>query len=155
MVGRHRGVHLTIPQLIHDHLIQPETLTIGRLLTLAKAVSLRADLTRLQWRDLAELGQALPVIVMLRNGSAMVLRGVNAEHGETPTVSLQDPNAGEDALLYIDEARFCAAWTGEVILVKRDYRVRDEDQPFGLWMIVGQLLQDRRIARDVAVAAAR
>ncbi len=152
VVGRHRGVHLTVPQLIHDHLIQPESMTIGRLLTVAKAVSLRADLTCLQWRDLAELGQALPSIVTLRNGSAMVLRAVNID-GDTPTVTLQDPNAGEDALLYIDEARFCAAWTGEVILVKRDYRVRDEDQPFGLWMIVGQLLKDRRIARDVAVAA--
>ena len=153
VVGRHRGVHLTVPQLIHDHLIQPEALTVGRLLTIAKAVNLRADLTRLQWRDLAELGQALPSIVMLRNGSAMVLRAVNVEHGETPTVTLQDPNAGEDALLYIDEARFCAAWTGELVLVKRDYRVRDEDQPFGIWLIVGQLLKDRRIARDVAVAA--
>jgi ATP-binding cassette subfamily B protein len=153
VVGRHRGVHLTVPQLIHEHLIQPETLTIGRLLTIAKAVSLRADLTHLKWRDLADLGQALPVIVMLRNGSAMVLRGVNIDDAETPTVTLQDPNAGEDALLYIDEARFCSAWTGEVILVKRDYRVRDEDQPFSLWLIVGQLLKDRRIARDVAVAA--
>jgi ATP-binding cassette, subfamily B, bacterial HlyB/CyaB len=153
IVARHRGVHLTVPQLIHEHLVQPETLTVGRLLTIAKAVGLRADLTHLQWGDLAELRQALPAIVMLRNGSAMVLRMVGAEEGETPTVTLQDPNAGEDALLYIDEARFCAAWTGEVILVKRDYSVRDEDQPFSIWLILGQLLKDRRIARDVAVAA--
>ncbi|HEY1794711.1 MAG TPA: peptidase domain-containing ABC transporter [Stellaceae bacterium] len=153
IVGRHRGVHLTVPQLIHDHLLRPEAVTIGRLLTVAKAVSLRADLARLQWRDLADLGRALPTIVMLRNGSAMVLRQVNADDGEIPSVTLQDPNAGEDALLQIDEARFCAAWTGEVILVKRDYSVRDEDQPFSLWLIASQLLKDRRIARDVGVAA--
>ncbi|HEX3882039.1 MAG TPA: peptidase domain-containing ABC transporter [Stellaceae bacterium] len=150
--ARHRGVHLTVAQLVHDQLLQPETMTIGRLITVAQAAGLRADQTRLRWRDLSELGQALPVIVMLRNGSAMVLRSVSAD-GDTPNVTLQDPSAGEDALLQIDEARFTAAWTGEVILVKRDYRVRDEDQPFGIWLIAGQLLKDRRIARDVGVSA--
>ena len=37
--------------------------------------------------------------------------------------------------------------------VKRDYRLRDEDQPFGLRLIAAQLLRDRRIARDIGVAA--
>ena len=80
------------------------------------------------------VGRLAMRLLMLTSSDA--LRGVNAEDGETPSVTLQDPNAGEDALLHIDEARFCSAWTGEVILVKRDYSVRDEDQPFGLWLIV-------------------
>jgi len=44
-------------------------------------------------------------------------------------------------------------WAGDVILLKRDYRLCDEDQPFGLGLIIAQLLRDRRIARDLAVAA--
>ena len=34
---------------------------------------------------------------------------------------LQDPNADEDAALVIDRVRFEDAWTGDVVLVKRDY----------------------------------
>ena len=53
------------------------------------------------------------------------------------TCCLQDPDAGEDALLSLDEQRLELGWAGDVILVKRDYRLRDEDQPFGLRLIAG------------------
>jgi ATP-binding cassette subfamily B protein len=82
----------------------------------------------------------------------MVLRQVHPAGG-LPCVVVQDPNAREDLPLTLDRARFTAAWTGEVILLKRDYHLRDEDQPFGLKLIVGQLVRDRRITRDLAVAA--
>src|ERR1700674_1148916 len=73
--------------------------------------------------------------------------------GWPPIVVLRDPNSTEEAPLLLDEARFTAAWTGDVILIKRDYRLRDEDRPFGLGWVAGQLLQDRRIARDLAICA--
>src|SRR6185312_9343995 len=152
MAARSRGLHLTSSQLIHDHLLQPEAMTVDKLVTVAQAVGLRAERTRLQWNDVLELGRALPVIVMLRNGIAMVLQTV-ASSNQAASVTLQDPNAGEDAAIQIDEARFRAAWTGDVILIKRDYRTRDKDQPFGIWLIVAHLMKDRRIARDVAISA--
>ena len=65
---------------------------------------------------------------------------------------LRDPNGDEEAPLLLDEARFAAAWDGDVILVKRDYRLRDEDRPFGMAWVAGQLLRDRRVVRDLAVA---
>src|SRR6202022_1463031 len=52
-----------------------------------------------------------------------------------------------------DEHRLALGWAGEIILLKRDYRLRDEDQPFGVGLIVSQLLRDRRIALDIAVSA--
>ncbi len=152
IAARHRGIHLTVAQLVHDHLLQPGMPSVGQLLNIAAASGLRASLTRLEWNDLASLDKVLPAIVLLRNGEAMVLRHVDLR-AQPPHVSLQDPNAGEDAPLVVDEARFAAAWTGEAILVKRDYRIRDEDQPFGWRLIAGQLLRDRRIARDVSIAA--
>jgi ATP-binding cassette subfamily B protein len=152
VAARQRGVHLAAAQLVRDHLLEPGMPTVPQLLNIAEASGLRASLTRLSWADLAKLGKALPAIVLLRNGHAMVLREVN-HGGPTPSVVVQDPLAGQDAPLILDETRFCGAWTGEVILVKRDYRIRDEDQPFGLKLIVGQLVRDRRIARDVGIAA--
>jgi subfamily B ATP-binding cassette protein HlyB/CyaB len=152
IVARQCGIQLAVPQLIHDHLIEPGQPTVPQLLNIASASGLRASSTRLIWRDLASLGKALPAIVLLRNGSAMVLRQVNSG-AQQSTVVLQDPNAHEDAPLILDEARFTAAWTGEVLLFKRDYSLRDEDQPFSIWLIIGQLVRDKRIARDIAIAA--
>ncbi len=152
VVARQHGVQLSVPQLIHDHLLEPGQPTVSQLLNIAEASGLRASIVHLSWRQVLRLGEALPAIVLLRTGQAAVLRGVD-DGPEFPRVTLQDPNAHEDAPLTLDEERFTAAWTGDVLLCKRDYRLRDEDQPFGIWLIVGQLLRDRRIARDIGIAA--
>ena len=40
-----------------------------------------------------------------------------------------------------------------MILIKREYRIREEDQPFGFGYIAALLLRDRRIARDIGISA--
>jgi subfamily B ATP-binding cassette protein HlyB/CyaB len=150
IVARQCGLQLAVPQLIHDHLLEPGQPSVAQLLHIAKASGLRASSTRLTWRELPSLDKALPAIVLMRDGNAMVLRQVN--ESAQPNVVLQDPSAHEDAPLVFDETRFAAAWTGDVLLFKRDYRLHEEDQPFGLWLIIGQLLRDRRIARDIYIS---
>ena len=79
------------------------------------------------------MGTALPAIAILRNGSAMVLLGAIPGRGGQPNVvALLDPSGDEDVPLTLDEVRFASAWGGEVILIKRDYRLRDEDRPWVL-----------------------
>jgi ATP-binding cassette, subfamily B, bacterial HlyB/CyaB len=152
IVARQHGVQLSVPQLVHDHLLEPGQPTVGQLLSIAEANGLRASAVRLSWRQVLRLDNALPAVVLLRNGQAAVLRGVD-EGPEFPRVTLQDPNAHEDAPLTLDEERFVAAWTGDVLLFKRDHRIHDEDQPFGLRLIAQQFLRDRRIARDIGISA--
>src|SRR5579863_9118573 len=154
IVARFRGVQLSKEQLIRDHQLTAGDASVKETLSIAKAAGLRASATRLRWGDLFNMGAALPAIVLLRNGTAMVLLRTEARlTGWPPVVVLRDPNSTEEAPLLLDEARFTAAWAGEVILVKRDYRLRDEDRPFGMAWVAGQLLRDRRVARDLAFCA--
>ena len=96
------------------------------------------------------MGSALPAILLLKNGGALVLKHAGRE-AKPRIVVVQDPNATADALLKLDEVRLAGGWTGQVILVKRDYRIRDEERPFGIGYIAAQLLRDRRMARDIAM----
>jgi len=154
IVARHRGVYLSKAQLIRDHLLSAGDATVPETLRIAHASGLRAIATRLRWSDLFQMGTSLPAIVQLRNGGAMVLVGAHAKRpGWPPFIELSDPNADEEAVMRVDEARFATAWDGDVILVKRDYRLRDEDRPFGMGWIAGQMLRDRRVVRDLAIAA--
>ena len=73
--------------------------------------------------------------------------------GEATRIVLQDPNAADDALLVIDRVRFEEAWNGEVILVKRNYDISDESQPFSFGLITALLFRERWIVRDVAICA--
>jgi subfamily B ATP-binding cassette protein HlyB/CyaB len=154
IVARHRGVHLSREQLIRDHQIKAGDASVTETVRVAQASGLRASATRLRWDDLFNMGAALPAILLLRNGAAMVLLRTEAKlPGWPPVVILRDPSSHEETPLVLDEARLAAAWAGEVILVKRDYRLRDEDRPFGMAWVAGQLLRDRRVARDLGIAA--
>src|ERR1700730_17431064 len=154
IAARQRGIHLSVAQLIRDHQLPSGEVTTEQLLRIAAASGLRAQATRLRWANLVKMGTALPVIVVLRTGAAMVLLRVHVEaQGRPPFVVLQDPNAPQHTPLMLDEARFSAAWDGEVILIKRDYRLRDENQPFGFRFVLAQLLRDKRLTSDLAICA--
>jgi ATP-binding cassette, subfamily B, bacterial HlyB/CyaB len=152
IAARQRGIHLSQAQLRRDHQIGPGEPSPQALLQMARASGMRVVRTRLEFRDLIQMREALPAILLLKNGNAMVLLRGEAQ-AQPPYLVVQDPRAAEDALLNLDEHRLGLGWDGDVILLKREYRLRDEDQPFGLGLIVSQLLRDRSIARDVVVAA--
>jgi ATP-binding cassette, subfamily B, bacterial HlyB/CyaB len=152
VVARHRGIHLDIPALMRDYRLDPGEPPIEKVLQIARGCGLRVMTVDLRWAHLMRLGAALPAILLLKNGSAVVLLSV-PRRAETPHIVVEDPIAGSDALLTLDEPRLVDAWSGRVILLKKDYRIRDEDRPFGLGYIAAQLLRDRRLARDIAVAA--
>jgi ATP-binding cassette, subfamily B, bacterial HlyB/CyaB len=152
IVARQHGIHLTTTQLIRDNLLSGDEVQAAELITCAKKAGLSAKSVKLDWKGLTQLKKALPSIVRLRNGAAMVLLSVYGSDDELRVV-LQDPNGSEDALLIIDRVRFEDAWTGEVLLVKRNYDIADETQPFSIGLIMGLLFRDRRVVRDLLICA--
>ncbi len=73
IVARHRGIHLSQTQLRRDHRLATGEPSPEQLLDIARANGLRARATRLNSRDLMQMGPALPAILLLKNGIAMVL----------------------------------------------------------------------------------
>ena len=153
IVARHHGMHLTVPQLIRDNVLSGDEVSSPQIVHCARLVGLKAKEVQLDWDGLAHLKKALPVIARLKSGQCMVVSRVTGEDEAAVQVVLQDPNAHEDAPLVIDRVRFEEAWTGDIILVKRNYDIADETQPFGFGFIVALLFRERWIVRDVAICA--
>ena len=154
IVARHHGMHLTVSQLIRDNVLTGDEVSSPQIVHCARLVGLKAKEVQLDWDGLAHLKKALPVIARLKSGQCMVVLRVEGE-AETDSfrVVLQDPNAHEDAPLVIDRIRFEEAWTGDIILVKRNYDITDETQPFGFGFIIGLIFRERWMVRDVAICA--
>jgi ATP-binding cassette subfamily B protein len=66
---------------------------------------------------------------------------------------ISDPSAGPDARVLVSETQLCAVWRGDLVLIKRRYDPTDENQPFGLPWIIGQVLREKRIFRDITITA--
>ena len=64
IVARHRGIHLAVPQLVHDHLLPPGEPAVSRLIGIARLSGLRATAATLSWRRSDALGKTLPAIVL-------------------------------------------------------------------------------------------
>jgi subfamily B ATP-binding cassette protein HlyB/CyaB len=152
IVARDRGVELSVQSALRGQLLAPGSIGKEQIVQIARGAGLRASITRLSASDFSRLGPTLPVIVLLRNGEAMVLvRVVGPPDGLE--LSLQDPKGASDALLVVDGTRLLEASSGEVILVKRDYVDAEELRPFGWGLIWAELTRDRPLVRDVAITA--
>jgi subfamily B ATP-binding cassette protein HlyB/CyaB len=152
LVARHHGMHLSVQQMVHDNVLKEERITIADILKCAQSAKLKAKAAHLNWNDLGRLKRALPAIVLLKNGFPMVLLRLEGT-AEAARVVLQDPNAADGTLLTIDRTRFEDAWGGDVILVKRNYEIADESQPFSIGLIVALIFRERWVVRDIAICA--
>jgi subfamily B ATP-binding cassette protein HlyB/CyaB len=152
IVARHYGLHLSVPQIIRNNVLTSKEVSVAELVKCAESEGLKAKPVTLAWSDLRELRRALPVIVRLKNGSHMVLRQFDDEF-DPPRIVLQDPNADEDAFLVLDQVRFEEVWGGDIIVIKRNYELTDETQPFSVRLIISLMFRERRIARDIFLCA--
>lgn len=150
--ARKRGLPVSADRLARDYAGGDQEVSYERLASISRQLGLKAKVASMDWDHLFELREAFPVIAKLRNGNSMLVTGAGKQ-GDTQVVLLYDPLAGPEVALPVDEARFRAAWTGEVVLVKRDYAPTDPDRPFGLGWFISEIVRQKRIFRDVAIAA--
>jgi ATP-binding cassette subfamily B protein len=143
---------LSLDQLVRDNFLGDSEVSMAQLAKIARANGFRAAPARMRWNQLLKLADALPAIIQLRGGGFMVIAGVHTSP-QGDWVVVRDPLAAADAVLMLDEARLDAAWDGTVLLIKRQHKLSDGEQRFGVRWVVGQILRDRHLVRDVVVGA--
>jgi len=151
LVGRQHGVDLTVERLVHDYALEEEP-DSTRLIRIAQDKGLKARSKRMKWADLRRLGQAYPVIARLGNGNGVILTGFHDDDAGGH-VEVLDPLADRPELLRIDGKRMIAAWTGEIIMLKRSQGIGDEDQPFGLRWFIPEVLRQKGVFIQITIAA--
>ncbi len=151
-VARHRGVDVSVDRLLHDFVLGNQEPPVSLLVRMAQDIGLKAKSATLTWSELINLGDAFPVIVRLKNGNSMTVVGA-AEGGGTKLLLVQDPLAEDTGLLTLDETRFTAAWDGSVVFAKRRHDFGGAEQPFGLLWFIPEILRQRRLFRDIAIAS--
>jgi ATP-binding cassette subfamily B protein len=152
VVGGRHGLHLTARQIVQDNALPSEDVTLAQLVHCARGCGLKAKSVRLDWNGLAGLRRALPAIVRLKTGAWLVLEDVR-QSDEASWVRLRDPRGGEQAVFQIDRFRFEEGWSGDVVLARRDYDIKDEEQPFDFGLIASLIFRERALVRDLCISA--
>ncbi len=105
------------------------------------------------FQELPRVARALPCILRAKDGGALILEEARSDPAKGTVAIIRDPSATEDVVLAIDELHLAEVWEGEAILLKRRHAATDEQRPFGLGWLLGQVLRERRLFKDIVIAA--
>ena len=150
-VAQHHGLQISPERLISEHALgneEPGDLAVSRI---AEDVGLKAKAERLSWDGLLAQGGVFPLIARLSNGCAVIVVGVRGD--KEKKVAVLDPLASEAVVVMQDQATFCRQWQGQVIFVKREYKLSDPKQPFGFRWFIPEILKQKDAFRDILIAA--
>ncbi len=153
-IAAYHGVDLPVERLKHSYAIDGVPVSATRLLRMAKEAGMRATRTQLDWGALFRLGEAYPALLRLSNGNWIVVLAAGQGADGAEAVSVFDPLAERrDEPLIVDRDTFCARWSGDAILIKRERLASDHRPAFGLRWFIPELARQWRLFVDVAIAA--
>ena len=152
-VAGYHGLDLSVDGLSHKYAIGSGPISQALLLRIAREAGLRARVTRLTWKALLRLDEAYPALIQLANSNWVIVVTASKDAAGNDIVRVLDPLAERPQPLDIDRAKFCANWRGDVMLLKRTRAPTGIPQSFSFRWFIPELLRERRIFADVAVAA--
>jgi subfamily B ATP-binding cassette protein HlyB/CyaB len=151
-VAAHHGLNLNPDQLIRANPFEGNEPSAALLLKMARRVGLSGEILQLEPGELARLARSLPAILLLPGGKATLLTRIQHHEGADLAL-LEDLESSEGMSLLVEEPRLFQVWSGEALVLKRRWRITDEERPFGFTWLVGQIIQERRLFRDIGIAA--
>ena len=146
-----------LPRLLHVYGQDSEPDT-EHLAHTAEAEGLSAAVRRTDWRRLQRFRKLTPLLAHLSNGAYVVILQIvtpqqPSEASGEEHVVLFNPRAPEANMFAVPRDDFLANWTGEIVLLKRTYKLTDTNRRFDLGWFVPEFWRQRALLRNVVIAA--
>ena len=157
LVARQHGIELNVERLQHEYATGDDEAGDKILVKAARKYGMTAKKVRFRWKNLAQMGKAFPAIARLKSGSCVVMTGFKAasEDKSTPGhVLVVDPASPAPKVEKIPEEQFTSLWDGNMVLVRRDYSLTDDDRPFSSAWLVGGFLKQKGLMFGLVFIAA-
>jgi ATP-binding cassette subfamily B protein len=145
------GLDVSFNELNRRFHLESDEPNTAALLAIARDVGVVAKSVNFQFKDLPKLARTLPAILRLRDGRSLVLENARIDPVAGTLAILSDPCVPSNAAVALDESQLSKVWDGELVLIKRSY-ASHEQQPFSLQWVLSQLMRDRTLIVNVAMA---
>ena len=149
-LGVQQGVYAEIGAVRRRNLIEGETITLSRLIEVAGEFGLSAERARLDWQALRNRPFAHPLLLVLKNANVVILMGVRREGAEE--VAISDPLHRDGEIFFLGRADLDRAWDGAALVIA-PLPPSKEDTSFGFSWFTRKLFAERKLLRDVVIAA--
>jgi len=153
-IAQHHGLQINPERLIDDYALRAEEPGTGALLRIAADIGLKAKADQLSWSRLMAQGGVFPLMARLNDGNMVIAVGVKpGENGGADQVAVLNPANANAAVVMVARADFEQRWSGDVLFIKRQHKLNDPNQPFGLRWFIPEILKQKAAFRDIFIAA--
>ncbi|USX26777.1 peptidase domain-containing ABC transporter [Oxalobacteraceae bacterium OTU3CINTB1] len=157
-IAQHHGLQINPERLIDDYALRAEEPGDGALLRIASDIGLKAKADRLNWSRLMAQGGVFPLMARLVDGNMIIVVGVKpadvvGHPGAEDQVAVLNPANANAAVVMVARGEFEKRWGGEVLFIKRQHKLTDPNQPFGLRWFIPEILKQKAAFRDIFIAA--
>ena len=149
-LGIQNAVYADVAAVRRRNAVDDATFPPARLAALAGEFGLKAERVRLDWQALNTRAFSHPLILLLGNGNAVILMGMRRHGAEEAAIS--DPLWRDGEIFFLSRADLERSWAGEALIVTPLPPSRD-DIKFGFSWFTSKLFAERRLMRDVVIAA--
>ena len=153
VVARRLGVDISYGELARSYAANRGEPKNATLVAIARDIGLEAKVIDVKFRDLPKLSKSLPAIIRVNNGAALVLESAKQDPQFGNVAVVRDPTRQDEVLTTVNQDQLERVWEGQVIVLKRKYATTDEEQPFGVGWLIGQVLREGALFRDIGIAA--
>lgn len=153
-IAARTGIETTEDELRRAYALVDEEAPVETLVGMARELSVNLRPMRIEWDAISGLQDAFPAMLLLRDGTFLIAEGLVPDSPQGPILLARDAAAGADDVdIALDQQRFERLCTGDIILAKRQFQLTDTMQPFSMRWIVSQLLLEKTLLRDIAIAS--
>jgi len=150
LLAKHRGVVVGTDTLLKSD--PSDTVNSALALLRDEGIAGKLQVDR-DWAMLSSLKTAYPVMIERSDGNWVLIANTLKAPNGVELAGVLDPQIEAQGVKPVLRADIEATWTGRVVLCKRQYRLKDEQRPFGLAWFMPEILRNGRYFRDIAIAA--
>lgn len=157
-IAQHHGLQINPERLIDDYALRAEEPGDGALLRIAADIGLKAKKDKLNWTRLMAQGGVFPLMARLVDGNMIIVVGVKpadtvGHPGAEDQVAVLNPASANATVVMVARGEFEKRWGGDVLFIKRQHKLSDPNQPFGLSWFIPEILKQKAAFRDIFIAA--
>ncbi len=155
-IAKHHNLPVDMRSLMHEYAIGEEEPAERLILKMAKDSGMKASTRNLKWETLSRLGRAYPIMMQKKNGKYIVLCGFRPKDENNRNLVVVDPETRPESsgqrFLFWTKEEFEENCSGRAIMMKRVFKLTDDDQPFGLLWFMPEFIKLKGVFGQIALA---
>ena len=152
-VARHHNVEMDLRRVMHDFAVESDEPRPALLRAIAESYGFKSRTVKFDWEKMIAMDQAYPAVGRKKNGKYVILCGVRKTPEEVVELVLLDPEntSPESRFTFVGKEQAEELLEREVWLLKRRYRLTDEERPFSLSWFLPEFFKMRGIFAQIAL----